>query len=129
MARSQFNLRTAALVLGVVVLTACVSAPTDSNPIESQWAKAYAETSCDDWLDAMDPSQRTTMAAYYLQVFSGHKAQAIPIEVATFEAGITDYCHRPLDNLVAGLGDRAKLIEIAAGFTYQRLDSPAPPSP
>jgi hypothetical protein len=69
------------------------------------------------------------MAAFYLEAFSRQEARAIPVDVATFESGITNYCRGPLDNLAAGLGERARLIEFAAGLTYHRLGSRASPSP
>jgi hypothetical protein len=68
------------------------------------------------------------MAAYYLGIYGRQRGRGLPIEVATFRLAVTDYCESPLDDLVAGMGEKAKLIQIAAGFVYADIAGEPTPS-
>jgi hypothetical protein len=76
----------------------------------------------------MEPSQQTEMAAYYLDILDRQGGRALPIDVATFRLAVTDYCVSPLDDLVAGMGQDAKLIQVAAGFVYADMAPEPTPS-
>jgi hypothetical protein len=117
-----------AFIVGLLLLGSCTSALVDSTPTGAPWIKPNAETTCDDWLKAMEPSQQTEMAAYYLDIYGREPGRALPIDVATFRLAVTDYCESPLDDLVAGLGEEAKLIQIAAGFVYADMAGEPTPS-
>ena len=118
----------AAITACVLLLGACGSAPSDIPPSGPPWIKPYAETTCDDWLKAMEPSQQTEMAGYYLDILDRQGGRALPIDVATFRLAVTDYCESPLDDLVAGMGKDAKLIQIAAAFVYADMAPEPTPS-
>ena len=77
----------------------------------------------------MEASQQTRVARYYLDVYGRHGGPAaLPIDVGTFRLAITDYCESPLDDLVAGLGEDAQLISIAAAFVYAGMAPEPTPS-
>jgi hypothetical protein len=122
--------RWACLLACALLLCSCFSERPEPVQSATAWAKPYPQTTCTDWLNVMDSNQRAEMAAFYLDALSGHRAPPVPIDPATFQIAISDYCVRPRDDLVAGLGDRANLIQIAAGLQYYLLTlKPAPSRP
>jgi len=50
------------LMLAALVAAACSGSP-ESTKYKQTWTKAYAETVCTDWADAMDAHQQFVMAA------------------------------------------------------------------
>lgn len=117
-----------ALAFGLpLVLGACGSGDPDP-ATAAPWTKPYSETSCDDWLRAMDPAQRWEMARVHLDLLDGDSGPVQNADVNTLQLAIGDYCRRPRDDIVAAIGERANLIPAAAAFAYATITRAPSPS-
>jgi hypothetical protein len=74
-------------------------------------------------MTSMSDGQRHTVASYYVAIFAG--STVAPSAVANDATsrglmnGITQYCLRPENDVVAGLGSQALLIRFAAALMLQ----------
>ena len=104
----------------LALLTGCGKAPDEPAP---SWAKDYEATTCTDWMTSMSDAQRHAVASHYVGIFAGStvapSALANDATARWLMNGITDYCLRPEDDLVAGLGRQALLIRFAAALMLQ----------
>lgn len=55
-------MRPAAVLLAMLVLAACGGSPSSTKYTQT-WAKAYGDTTCEDWRSVMDEHQKFVMAA------------------------------------------------------------------
>ena len=113
----------------VALVTGCGGRPDEP---AASWAKDYEATTCTDWMTSMSDAQRHTVASYYVAIFAGSTvAPSALANDATSRGlmnGITEYCLRPEDDLVAGLGRQALLIRFAAALMLQpRYVAPSAP--
>lgn len=104
----------------VPLVLGCTGRPDEP---AASWGKDYDATTCTDWVTSMSDAQRHTLASFYVSIFAGSTVAPSAVANDATSRGlmqaITDYCLRPKDAIVAGLGREALLVRFAAAMMLQ----------